>query len=72
MEPLASSILLTLETLRGTYGTTNSHRYPGAKSCNALYVYSSSLYSNEPHPQIMIDGEELEAVGRLYLSGKQH
>ena len=34
-----------LRTLRGTYGTTNSHRYPGAMSCNALYVYSSSLYS---------------------------
>ena len=27
-----------LRTLRGTYGTTNSQRYPGAKSCNALYV----------------------------------
>ena len=34
-----------LRTLRGTYGTTNSQRYPGAKPCNALYVYSSSLYS---------------------------
>ena len=34
-----------IRTLRGTYGTTNSQRYPGAKSCNALYVYSSSLYS---------------------------
>ena len=34
-----------LRTLRGTYGRTNSQRYPGAKSCNALYVYSSSLYS---------------------------
>ena len=31
-----------LRTLRGT---TNSQRSPGAKSCNALYVYSSSLYS---------------------------
>ena len=41
MEPLASSA--DLRTLRGTYGTTNSHRYPGAKSCNALYVYSSSF-----------------------------
>ena len=34
-----------LRTLRGTYGTTNSQRYPGAKSCNVLYIYSSSLYS---------------------------
>ena len=33
-----------LRTLRGTYGTTNSQRCHGAKSCNALYVYSSSLY----------------------------
>ena len=24
---------------------TNLHRYPGTKPCNALYVYSSSLYS---------------------------
>ena len=29
-------------TLRGTYGTTNSQSH--AKSCNALYVYSSGLY----------------------------
>ena len=34
-----------LRTLRGTYGTTNSQRYPGVKLCNSLYVYSSSLYS---------------------------
>ena len=34
-----------LRTRSGTYGTTNSQRYPGAKLCNALYVYSSSLYS---------------------------
>ena len=34
-----------LITQRGTFGTTNSQRYPGANSCNALYVYSSSLYS---------------------------
>ena len=34
-----------LKTLRSTYGTTNSQRYTGARSCNALYVYSSSLYS---------------------------
>ena len=33
------------ETLLGSYGTTNLHRYPGAKPCNAFYVYSSSLYS---------------------------
>ena len=32
-------------TLRGAYGTTNSQRYPGSKPYNALYVYSSSLYS---------------------------
>ena len=32
-----------LRTLRDSYGTTNLHRYPGAKPCNALYVYSSSL-----------------------------
>ena len=30
-----------LRTLCGTCGTTNSKRYPGAKSCNALYIYSS-------------------------------
>ena len=34
-----------LRTLLGSYGTTSLHRYPGAKPCNALYVYSSSLYS---------------------------
>ena len=34
-----------LRTLLGSYGTTNLHRYSGAKPCNALYVYSSSLYS---------------------------
>ena len=34
-----------LRTLRGSYDTTNSHRYPGAKPCNALYVYISNLYS---------------------------
>ena len=32
-------------SLRGSYGTTNLHRYPGAKPCNALYVYRIiSLY----------------------------
>ena len=35
-----------LRTLRGAYGTTNLQRYPGAKPCNAFYVYSSSLYCN--------------------------
>ena len=34
-----------LRTLRGAYGTTNLHRYPGAKPCNVLYVYCNSLYS---------------------------
>ena len=36
MELLESTILLTLELYV-------VQRYPGAKSCNALYVYSSSL-----------------------------
>ena len=32
--------------LRDACGPTNSHRYPGTKQCNALYVYNSSLSLN--------------------------
>ena len=35
-----------LRTLCGTYGTTNSQRYPGAKSYNALYVWQQQLILN--------------------------
>ena len=45
MELLVNSIPV-LRTIRGAYGTNNSQRYPGAKPCNALYVYNQQLILN--------------------------